>query len=232
MKKDINVKSVGIIIDGNRRWAVESGLGKLEGHKNGLNTVLECIGWAKELEIENVTFYTFSMENWKRTKIEVKALMMLFEDMFISKVDRILEKKVAVKFVGSLEKFPKKLHKKMLELEEKTAKYKTKIFFAISYGGRDEIIQGIKRVSEDLTKKEIKKLTEKKFQKYLQSVEIPEPEIIIRTGGDKRLSNFLLWKSAYSELFFIDTLWPDFSKKEFENILETYKKKVRVNKGK
>lgn len=117
---------------------------------------------------------------------------MLFEDMFISKVDRILEKKVAVKFVGSLEKFPKKLHKKMLELEEKTAKYKTKIFFAISYGGRDEIIQGIKRVSEDLTKKEIKKLTEKKFQKYLQSVEIPEPEIIIRTGGDKRLSNFLL----------------------------------------
>jgi len=232
MKKDINVKSVGIIIDGNRRWAVENGLGKLEGHKNGSNTVLECIGWAKELEIENVTFYTFSMENWKRTKIEVKALMMLFEDMFISKVDRILEKKVAVKFVGSLEKFPKKLHKKMLELEEKTAKYKTKIFFAISYGGRDEIIQGIKRVSEDLTKKEIEKLTEKKFQKYLQSVEIPEPEIIIRTGGDKRLSNFLLWKSAYSELFFIDTLWPDFSKKEFENILETYKKKVRVNKGK
>ncbi len=206
MKKNSQVKSVGLILDGNRRWAVENGLGKLKGHSKGAENVLECIDWVKDFEIENVTFYAFSMENWNRTKIEVKTLLLLFEDMFFKQMDKILEKKVSVKFIGSLEKFPKKLQKKMLELEEKTKQHKTKVFFAVSYGGRDEILQAVKNISKKLTKFEIKKLTEEKFGEFLQSSEIPEPEIIIRTGGDKRLSNFLLWKSAYSELFFIDTL--------------------------
>ena len=232
MKKDKVVSSVGLILDGNRRWAVKNGLGKLCGHKEGSKTVLKTIDWIKEMGIENVTFYAFSMENWKRSKLEVKTLMLLFEDVFIEQMDVILEKEVSVKFVGSLHKFSRKLQKKMTELEEQTKHYKTKVFFAVSYGGRDEIVQAVKNIGESLGQKEIAKMTEKKFEKYLQSTDVPEPEIIIRTGGDKRLSNFLLWKSAYSELFFIDTLWPDFSKRHLSAIVGKYKKITRVNKGK
>ncbi len=231
MKEKQKVESIGFIVDGNRRWAVKNNLNKAEGHKEGSKVVFQTIDWAKDLEINNITFYVFSSENWKRTKEEIQNILSLFEHMFIKESGKILEKKVSIKFIGNLNKFPKFLEKKMLELEDKTKDYKTKVFFAISYGGKDEILQAVKDISQKLKSDEILELNEEKFEKYLQSANIPEPEIIIRTGGNKRLSNFLLWKSAYSELFFIDTLWPDFSKKKFEEILEKYKNSVKINRG-
>ncbi len=157
--------------------------------------------------IEEITFYIFSTENWKRTKTEVNALMALFEKTIKEQFARLGEKGVEIKFIGDLKMFPKKLQKLIAELEEKTKstkkKNKIKVFLAASYGGRNEIINGIKKLSRELSKKEIEKLTEKDFEKYLYSGVISDPEIIIRTGGDTRLSNFLMWKSAYSELIFL-----------------------------
>jgi undecaprenyl diphosphate synthase len=232
MKKGEGINSIALIMDGNRRWAVKNNLIKTEGHKEGLKTLLKTIDWIKDLEIDHVTFYAFSSENWKRPKIEVDSLMMLFEEVFIKKIDLILEKKVSIKFIGSLDKFSKKMQKEMSKIEKNTQQYTTKVFIAVSYGGRDEIIQAVKNISKSLSQEEIHNIDEKIFENYLQSSDIPEPEIIIRTGGSKRLSNFLLWKSAYSEIFFIDKLWPDFCKKDLSIIVEKYKKDVKINKGK
>ena len=232
MKKNVDVVSVGLILDGNRRWAAQNGLGKLEGHKEGVKTVLSSIDWARDFGIQHVTFYAFSTENWNRSKLEVEALLMLFESMFSEQMDLVLEKKVSVKFVGSLHMFPKKLQQSMKSIEEKTQNYEMCVYFAVSYGGRDEIVQAVKNVSKELSEEQIASLSEKEFEVYLQSGGVPDPQIIIRTGGDKRLSNFLLWKSAYAELFFINTLWPDFSKEELSAIVTEYRQKARINKGK
>lgn len=231
MKK---IKSVGIVLDGNRRWAVKNNLKKTEGHEFGAKKVVEAVKWAQEEGIEYLTFYIFSSENWKRSNIEVKALFSLFEKAFTSKfsdTDQIPE--AEFKFVGDLEKFPVKLQKsmKIFEEESRRGKNKIKVFLAVSYGGRGEIIDAVKKIVQKLSEKEILKLNEEKFEKFLWTGDIQDPEIIIRTGGAKRLSNFLLWKSAYSEIFFIDKLWPDFTKKDFIKILERYKS-VLINKGK
>lgn len=235
MKFNRKVKSIGIIIDGNRRWAVKNGMKKTEGHKYGLDNLLKTIDWAEELGIEEITFYIFSTENWKRTKTEVNALMALFEKTIKEQFARLGEKGVEIKFIGDLKMFPKKLQKLIAELEEKTKstkkKNKIKVFLAASYGGRNEIINGIKKLSRELSKKEIEKLTEKDFEKYLYSGVISDPEIIIRTGGDTRLSNFLMWKSAYSELIFLKKAWPDFRKSDLRKVLKKYQE-ARLQKGK
>lgn len=227
MKK---IKSIGILIDGNRRWAIKNNLKKTEGHEFGAKNVVKTIKWAKEERVENLTFYVFSSENWKRSKIELKALFTLFKKVFSSEFFDIKSLAGAeFKFIGDIEKFPKKLQNSMRQFEDDSKKTKTeiKVFLAVSYGGRPEIIEAIKKIPA----KDVKNLTEEKFEKFLWSSEIIEPEIIIRTGGAKRLSNFLLWKSAYSEIFFVKKFWPDFTKKDFLNILEKYQK-VLINKGK
>lgn len=226
------IKSIAFIIDGNRRWAVKKGLKKTDGHEYGFKKIMQTISWGKESGIDNMTFYVFSTENWNREKNEVKILLSLMEKVFEKKSNETEEKKVSVKFIGSLEKFPKKLQKIMQEVEEKTKHFKTKVFFATSYGGRAEIVEAVKSIGKNLNKKELEKMTEKKFESFLWTADIPDPEIIIRTGGNRRLSNFLLWKGAYSEIYFLNTLWPDFSKKLLGKILEHYYKKVKINKGK
>ena len=226
------IKSIAIIIDGNRRWAVKNGLKKTEGHEYGLKKINKTISWIKEEGVENMTFYVFSTENWNRSKNEVNILMILFEKVFTEKIEEFINMEVSVKFVGSINKFSKKLQKIIKDTEEKTKHFKTKVFFAASYGGRAEIVDAVKNAGKDLTKKELEKMTEKKFESFLWTADIPDPEIIIRTGGNRRLSNFLLWKGAYSEIYFLNTLWPDFSKKLLGKILEHYYKKVKINKGK
>ena len=224
-----NIKSIGVIVDGNRRWAVENKLKKTAGHKEGLKKIFEFIDWSKKRDIENITFYVFSMENWNRTKIEVMILMKLFEEAFKKNEKKIIEKKVAVKFIGSFDKISKKLQKIMTEIERKTKNNKMKIFFALSYGGRDEIVQAVKKIIKE--KVHYSKINNEKIEKYLQSYKIPDPELIIRTGGAKRLSNFLLWKTAYSELFFIDKKWPEISEKDFDKIIEEYYNNTIINHG-
>ena len=212
MKK---INSIAVCADGNRRWAVKNRKQKVDGHACGAKNILNFIDWAKEEKIQFVTFYIFSTENWNRTKFEIKILMDLFCNIFEKRWKEIEEKNVEINFIGEREKIPKKIKLILEKIEKENKKRKNekrmKAFFALSYGGRLEIVEAIKKIP----KKEINELTEKKFENFLWSNEIPDPEIVIRTGGHKRLSNFLLWKSAYSELFFINKLWPEFSKKRF-----------------
>jgi len=223
------IKSIALIMDGNRRWAVENGMSKLDGHKYGAEKMLEVIDWVKENNIENLTVYAFSTENWNRTKIEVEVLMRLFENFFSEQLEKFIEKEVSVRFVGSKNRFSKKIQGIMEEVEEKTKDFKTNFFVAFSYGGRLEIVEAAKKIIQSGLKAE--DLTEEEFEKYLWTDELPDPEIVVRTGGDHRISNFLLWKIAYSEFVFLDTKWPAFSKEEFQQILADYEK-VRINKGK
>lgn len=225
---DRSVKSIGFIVDGNRRWAVEQGISKLDGHKYGADRVMEVIDWAGELGVKQVCFYLFSTENWQRTPVEVQALMKLFERQFVKFADKARQKGAKINFIGRKSDFSPKLQKLMSELEAETAVNQAiEIFFAVSYGGRAEIVEAIKT----LPAAELASLTEQTFESHLWSAGLTDPEIIIRTGGDHRLSNFLLWKSSYAELVFTKTKWPDFSRAELEAIINDYHQ-VRINKGK
>lgn len=225
---DKNVESIGFIVDGNRRWAVENGMNKLDGHKYGFDRVIDVIEWLKELGIKQVCFYVFSTENWNRQPVEVQALMKLFEAGFKKFAKKAQEVDARIRFVGRKTDFSEKLQKLMTDVETETADNQAiEVFFAASYGGRAEIIDAIKT----LTPEEIVNLDEQTFETRLWSADLKDPEIIVRTGGDKRLSNFLLWKSSYAELYFTETKWPDMSRQELEKIIADYAK-VRINKGK
>lgn len=232
MKKIIN--SVGFVCDGNRRWAVENGMKKTDGHKYGFDNIVNVVKWAKEENIKDICFYVFSTENWNRPKVEVKLLMNLFEKLFKDWNSGVFaELDARVYFSGRKSDFSEKIQKIMNELEEETKNNKSiNVFFAASYGGRAEIVDGIKDLVKTKTKKELEKLTEKDFESFLWTRNLNDPEIIVRTGGDKRLSNFLLWKGAYSEIYFTKTKWPAFSKREFKKILNDYRDNAKVNKGK
>ena len=233
MKKKNKINSVGFIIDGNRRWAVENGISKLEGHRYGMETVKKAIKWSQEMDIKNLVFYVFSTENWNRVKIEVETLLALFSEFLEKEIDAFfVPNDLAVKFIGSRDRFSSRIQKLMDRAEDRTKNNKTNVFLAVSYGGRLEITEAIKKLSRELSKQDIEKLTEKDFEKFLWSQELPDPEIIIRTGGHARLSNFLTWKSVYSELFFTDTKWPAFSKDEFFEIIKIFQEKVKINNGK
>jgi di-trans,poly-cis-decaprenylcistransferase len=223
-----SVQSIGFIVDGNRRWAVEQGMSKLEGHRYGADRVMDVIDWAFELGVKQLCFYLFSTENWNRTPIEVKALMSLFEVQFKKFAEQARRKGAQIHFIGRKTDFSPKLQKPMVELEAETAhNQQIEIFFAVSYGGRAEIIEAIKTLRPE----QLANLTEQTFESSLWSAGLTDPELIIRTGGDHRLSNFLLWKSSYSELVFTQTKWPDFSQEELQSIIKNYQQ-VRINKGK
>lgn len=214
--------TIGIILDGNRRWARERGRPVFEGHVAGYNKLKEFVGWAKELNISNVFLYVFSTENWQRPGGEVKKLLTLLAWALENDMAEFKKMDARLTFVGQKEKFGKKTEAKMIQLELETKNNRAiRVYLGLSYGGRAEIIDAVRR----LTEKEKETLTEEELARYLWTREMPDPALIIRTGGEKRLSNFLLWQSAYSELFFIPTYWPDFTKKEFEEILQEYSKR-------
>lgn len=210
---------IGIIMDGNRRWAKEKNLPQFAGHEAGYQKLLEVMGWAREAGARHLIVYAFSTENWTRPEEEVSYLMKLIERVIEERAQKIAEEKVQVKFIGELDKFPERVRKSIKELEEKTAMFKDyTLGIAVSYGGKAEIISAIKRLPQNIAQN----LNEEEFSKYLWTGNFPDPELIIRTGGQKRLSNFLLWKAAYSELYFTDTYWPDFSKEEFLSAIKFF----------
>lgn len=218
MKKEIP-KCIGVIMDGNRRWAKKKGLATFKGHNEGYKRLKDLISWTNELKIQNVIIYAFSTENWKRSEIEIKYLFKIFRKLIFKELDFLKKENTKVKFVGQIDRFPKDIQKGILKIEKETEKNKgINIFLALSYGGRAEIIDAVSKALKETKSKNIK-ITEKSFKKYFWTKDMPDPEIIIRTGGEMRLSNFLLWQAAYSELFFTKTFWPDFSKKEFNNII-------------
>ncbi len=212
---------LAIIMDGNRRWAKKRGLPAFEGHIHGYQTLKKVGDWCLEKGIEILTVYAFSTENWKRPKIEVNFLINLMQKILKNDINEFNKKGLKMRFIGQLEKYPKKLNQLIKQAEKLTKNNKKgTLIICLSYGGRSEIVDAIKKI----IKKNINlnKITEKLIYKNLYSPDVPEPDLIVRTGGEMRLSNFLTWQSVYSELYFTKTLWPDFSKKEFNKILKEY----------
>src|SRR3989344_5640694 len=207
---------VGIILDGNRRWAKENGVSKLEGHRAGMETLKKTVRFVRNSDIKHLIVYAFSTENWNRDKDEVSYLMDLFRESIQKEMKELRKENVRVRFVGQRERFSEDLQQSMDEIEKETIKNEAiTLWVCLSYGGRAEIVVAANSVAKsDLINEEL-------LAKNLWTAEMPDPDIIIRTG-EKRLSNFLLWQSAYSELFFTDTLCPDFNKEEFDSILAEF----------
>lgn len=210
---------LGIIIDGNRRWAKKKGLPFFEGHRRGLDNVQKIGDYCAEKGIRILTLYTFSTENWKRSKKEVSYLMRLLIGALSKKnIQEFHEKKVKLQIIGQKERLPQALQKKIEEAEELTKNNKERILnLAISYGGRIEIIRAVRNI----IKKKIpaNKITEDLINKNLWTAGLPYPDLIIRTGGAKRLSNFLTWQSAYSEFYFTKKFWPEFTEEDLDKAL-------------
>ncbi len=222
----MNIKHVAIIMDGNGRWARNRGLSRIEGHRQGVNRVNEMIDAAIEQKLKAITFYTFSMENWRRPAVEVNALMNILKTFLRSEMRRLTGINIVFRAVGDIEKLPKGVRKLLKEFEEMT-KDNTGVIVtsALSYGGRAEILNAVKKIIESGVRAE--DLDEDLLESHLYTVGIPEPDLIIRTSGEMRLSNFLLWQSAYSEFYFTDTLWPDFGKDELASAIREYQSRER-----
>ena len=213
---------VAIIMDGNGRWGLKHKNSRNAGHKTGLDTVEKIIKETIKNKIRFLTLYAFSTENWKRPKKEVNYLFNLLEIFLKNRLDDLHKQDIKLKIIG-VKNFSPKLNNLLNISEKKTSRNtKLQINLALNYGSKFEIINALK----DL-KKSKKKITEKNLQKYLQTKEIPDPDLLIRTGNTHRLSNFLLWQLAYSEIFFEKKLWPDFNEKDYSNILNKFKKTKR-----
>lgn len=227
MNEDTKVPScVGIIMDGNRRWAKAQGLLALKGHHAGGETLKKIVRTAKDIGIKHIIFFTFSTENWNRSPEEVSYLLNLIGEFITNDFAAFNEEGGVLHFAGDLSKFSPELRQKLLDAKEKT-KNNTgpHVYFALNYGGRQEILSAVKSIVQENPKPE--EITEEYFAKHLQTEEMPDPDLIIRTSGEMRLSGFLPWQGVYSELFFTKTLWPDFTPEEFKSIIGEYGNRER-----
>lgn len=215
-------KHIAVIMDGNGRWAKKQGKIRTFGHRFGVDTVKKIITACDEIGVKYLTLYTFSTENWKRPEQEVSYLMNLITDYLSKETDNLVKQNVVMNFIGDLSRLPEKSLNSVNNTIKKTKDNTGLIVnIALNYGARSEILLAVKNLAFDMANnKDIHLPTEEEFEKYLYTKNQPDPDLIIRTGGEIRLSNFLLWQAAYSELYFTDILWPDFSK---ENLLEAVK---------
>ncbi len=219
-------KHVAIIMDGNGRWGLRKNKSRNYGHTQGVKTVEKIIEEAISNNIKFLTLYTFSTDNWKRPKKEISFLIYLLEKYIDQKLDKFIKKNIKLKIIGNIRKFPSSLKKKLAKAEKLTKnKDKIQINIALNYGSKEEILYSVKKlVSSSIL------INKKNISKNLYTKNIPDPEILIRTGNRFRLSNFLLWQSSYAEIFFVKKLWPDFGKKDLKKILLKFKK-MRRNFG-
>ena len=216
---------VAIIMDGNGRWGLKHKKSRNAGHKVGLSTIQKIIKETINNKINFLTLFAFSTENWKRPKTEINYLFNLLENFLISKIDQLHNQNIKLKIIG-IKKFSSRLNRLLNLAEKKTAKNKTlQVNLALNYGSKFELINAFKKLQ-----KHKKNINEKNFTKYLQTKNIPDPDLLIRTGNTKRLSNFLLWQLAYSEIFFEKKLWPEFNEKDYNRIIRNFKK-VKRNFG-
>ncbi|KSV18807.1 UDP pyrophosphate synthase [Dehalococcoides mccartyi] len=217
---------IAIIMDGNGRWAERRGLSRLDGHKAGLENARQIIRHLNSLGVKYVTLYSFSTENWKRPDTEIKGLFGLINDIMSSYIPELVENNVRLKHLGHLDKLPSVLKDKLADLLSRTSRNTgLTLCLAFDYGGRDEIIQAVKKLVKDGLAAD--KITENVFDGYLYTAGIPEADLVIRTGGEMRLSNFLLWQSAYSELYFSEVMWPDFGEKEIDKAISAFNQRQR-----
>jgi tritrans,polycis-undecaprenyl-diphosphate synthase [geranylgeranyl-diphosphate specific] len=232
IKKNKIPKHVAVIMDGNRRFAKGLGISPTAGHQFGKDKIEEVLEWCFELDIKNLTIYAFSTENFHRENEEVESLMNLCKNELdkAMKDSRIHKNKVKVRILGHLDSLPKNIKKSAQSIMDQTEKYNKYSFnIALAYGGREEIIQAIQKIAKDVKNDKIKidDIKEEIVSKYLYTRGIPDPDIVLRTSGEERISNFLLWQLAYSELYFSDVYWPAFQKRDFLKAIITYQKRQR-----
>ena len=222
----MDIKHVALIMDGNGRWAEIRGLSRIDGHREGVKRVGDIINASIDLDLKALTLYVFSMENWQRPENEVNALMSLLILYLKNEMEKLVKDNIVFKAIGNIEKLPQSIQALLKDFELLTRGNNGLLLTAaISYGGREEILRAVKRMMKDgLTPEEINENT---FENYLYTKGLPPPDLIIRTSGEMRLSNFLLWQSAYSELYFSETLWPDFRSDEFISIVMECQKRER-----
>ncbi len=214
---------IAIIMDGNGRWAKERGLKRVAGHERGAEVVREITTHCSNLGVKYLTLYAFSTENWKRPKLEVEFLMKLLDRYLTKELKVYLANNVKVRVIGDVSKFSNKLQETIKKTEEKTAKCTglTQIL-ALNYGSKDEIVRAVKRLNQKGLEP-----TEQNLESCLDTAGVPNVDILIRTSGEIRLSNYLLWQNAYAEMFFVNTFWPDFTKEELEDIITDYNSRER-----
>lgn len=227
-----NLKSIAIIMDGNGRWAQRRGFEIRYGHKKGADNLLRIVEHCTKIGIESLTVFAFSTENWKRPTREVNSLMRLLT-YYLSKNENSFEKNnIKLKVIGNLfdDKLDKNIVNKILEIEKNTKNNTFNLNIAFNYGGRQEIVQASKKIANDVKNGiiNIEDINEDSFKNYLYNPLIIYPDLLIRTGGDTRISNFLLWEMSYSELYFTDTLWPDFDEEQLDIAINNFNQRVRT----
>ncbi len=221
---------VAIIMDGNGRWAQARGKPRLFGHRAGASRVREIVEACPDLGVKYLTIFAFSTENWKRTQTEVAGLMLLFRRYIKKETQALVDRKVRVRFIGDRVKLDKKLVTLMDELEQMTAHNDlVHLTIALNYGGRDEVARATKRLAYEVAEGKLRPedVDEETLTRFLDTHVLPDPDLVIRTSGEARVSNFLLWQAAYSEYEFIDTLWPDFTPEIFAEVLDGYGNRER-----
>ena len=227
-------KHIAIIMDGNGRWAKQKGMMRAFGHENGTKSVRQTVEACAELGIENLTLYAFSTENWKRPKLEVQTLMKLLVSSLKKEISTLQDNNIKLSAIGCLETLPKKVHKELLEVIENTKhNNRMTLTLALSYGSREEIINTVKEISIKVKNNIIspENIEESIINEHLYTQNLPDVDLLIRTSGEQRISNFLLWQIAYAELYFTDILWPDFTKQHlYEAIIEYQKRERRFGK--
>ena len=230
LDKEKMPKHVAVIMDGNGRWAAKRNLIKKAGHKAGADTLEKISRHADKLGIKHFTVYAFSTENWKRSEEEVSGLMDLLRKYLDDHIKRAKRDNIRVDVIGDVTRLDKDIQEKIETLKE-ISKDKTGLFLhiALNYGGRDEILRAVRKMAGDIKegKKEISDIDEKFFSSYLDTKDIPDPELLIRTSGEERISNFLLWQIAYSEMNFSEKLWPDYTEKDFDEAIYNYQHRER-----
>ena len=223
-------KHVAIIMDGNGRWAKQQGKMRVFGHRKGVKAVREAIEGAAEIGVEYLTLYAFSTENWNRPKYEVDALMSLLLSSLKDELKTLQENNIKLEVIGEISKLPSKNQKELQQVIDKT-KYNTRmtLILALSYGSKLEIIEAVKSISEKVKNNEldVSEITEETISENLYTAGKPDVDLLIRTSGETRISNFLLWQIAYAELFFIEKLWPDFDRTDLFNIILDYQNRER-----
>ena len=223
-------RHVAVIMDGNGRWAKKRGLTRIAGHQKGIDAVRDVVRTSRELGIEWLTLYAFSEENWKRPKHEVKALMGLLNRFLKDELEEMLDNRIRLACIGQTEKLPPEVQRTLWHTIEKTAHNKDmNLILALSYGGRQEIVGAVKTMLNDIEQGalNIKQITEDRLGRYLYTSGMPDPDLLIRTSGEYRISNFLLWQIAYTEIYITPTLWPDFRKERYLEALLDYQKRDR-----
>ena len=230
VEKTKKLRHLAVIMDGNGRWAEKHGVHRLEGHRAGAEAVKRIIKLAKEFDIKYLTLYAFSTENWKRSAEEVNGLMALLKEFIDLNLQVLQENKIRLWAVGRIMELPEASREALLRgIEETKHNDRGHLVLAINYGGRAEIVDAAKKIAADAISGKInpEKLDEKEFRDYLYEPDIPDPDLMIRTSGELRLSNFLIWELSYAEFYVTDTLWPDFDREDMEKAVESFYRRER-----